>query len=165
MAFAPYQPPMGGNNYQAPYMPYVPPRFDAPQQPQNAPGMASMPGSTTPPPQAGFLCRPVTSREEALGVQTDYFSPGTLMPDLGHGIVYMKRFNQNTGASDLFEFALVQEEAKAPQETPPGEVVPPKILEDINGQLDALLNRLDDLAARIDQPRPKQVSIKGGNKE
>ena len=61
-----------------------------PQQPQQ-PSMQIQ--------QNGYTCRPVTSREEAVAVQTDYFSPGTIMPDLGHGMVYIKRFNQNTGSS------------------------------------------------------------------
>ena len=67
---------------------------------QNAP--AGQPGSSQ-----GFVCRPVASREEAVAAQTDFFGPGILMPDLGHGMIYLKRFNQTTGASDLLEFAYV----------------------------------------------------------
>ncbi len=59
-----------------------------------------------------FACRPVTSREEAVAAQTDYFSAGLVMPDLSHGVIYLKRFNQQTGASDFFEFKLAQPEAK-----------------------------------------------------
>lgn len=57
-----------------------------------------------------FACHPVTSREEAVAAQTDYFSAGLVMPDLGHGTIYLKRFNPQTGASDFFEFRAVQEE-------------------------------------------------------
>ena len=67
---------------------------------QNAP--AGQPGASQ-----GFVCRPVASREEAVAAQTDFFGPGILMPDLGHGMIYLKRFNQTTGASDLLEFAYV----------------------------------------------------------
>ena len=68
--------------------------------------------------QQGYGCRAVTSREEALGVQVDFFSPGTVMPDLGHGVIYLKRFNQSTGVSDLFEFryAEPQQEQEQPDE-------------------------------------------------
>ena len=72
-----------------------------PQQPQQ-PSMQTQ--------QNGYTCRPVTSREEAVAVQTDYFSPGTIMPDLGHGMVYIKRFNQNTGSSDFLSFRYEQDQ-------------------------------------------------------
>lgn len=54
--------------------------------------------------QQGFTVRPVASREEAMAIQTDFFGPGILMPCLGQGTIWLKRFNQNTGASDLLEF-------------------------------------------------------------
>lgn len=66
--------------------------------------------------QSVFACRPVTSREEAIAAQTDYFSSGLVMPDLAHGIIWLKRFNPNTGASDFYEFHLAQpEQPKAPE--------------------------------------------------
>lgn len=68
-----------------------------------------------PPVQSGYITRPVTGREEALGVQVDFFGPGTIMPDLGHGVIYLKRFNQNTGASDLLEFAYQPPQAAQPE--------------------------------------------------
>lgn len=64
--------------------------------------------------QPGFSCRPVTSREEATAVQVDFFGPGTIMPDLGHGIIYLKRFNSQTGACDIFEFAAQQTKEPEP---------------------------------------------------
>lgn len=60
-----------------------------------------------------FACHPVGSKEEAIAAQTDYFSAGLVMPDLSHGTIYLKRFNQQTGASDFFEFKLAQPEAKS----------------------------------------------------
>lgn len=164
MAYTPYQP-YGGYNYQQTYIPYVPPRFDGLQQPQNAAGApSSVPAMSAPSSQqTGFLCRPVTSREEALAVQADYFSPGTLMPDLGHNVVYLKRFNTNTGASDMFKFALVQD---APSEQAvPAETVSPKILETINTQLEDLIERMDALSVKMDQPKSKQTTKKGSGEE
>lgn len=141
--------------YYAPYNypMYQGPRFDQqqyvpPNGPQNAAQAVLPQGNVNQTQvQTGFLCRPVTGKEEALGVQAEYFSPGTLMPDLGHGVVYLKRFNQNTGASDFFEFALVQ--GKAEDQTTYGEPVPPKILETISGQLNALFERMDDISSKI----------------
>lgn len=80
-----------------PYQPYNPYQQGSYAQPQQ-----------TMQPQSSFSCRPVTSREEALAMQTDFLAAGTIMPDLGHGIIYLKRFNPNTGASDFLEFAYRQ---------------------------------------------------------
>lgn len=38
----------------------------------------------------------------------DPLSAGVILPDLAHGVIYVKRFNPNTGASDFLEFAYVQ---------------------------------------------------------
>lgn len=87
---------------QPPQMQYQPA-----QQPQHQPMMQM---------QHGFSVQPVASREEALAVQTDFFGPGVLLPCLGQGAIYLKRFNQNTGASDLIEFVY------APPQPPPAPV-------------------------------------------
>ena len=54
----------------------------------------------------GFNVRPVTSREEAVAAQIDFMGPGTIMPDFGHGVIFYKKFNPNTGSSELLEYAL-----------------------------------------------------------
>jgi len=66
------------------------------------------------PQQPTFSCHPVGSREEAVAAQTDYFAEGMVMPDLSHGMVYMKRFNRQTGATDFFEFRHVSEAKEEP---------------------------------------------------
>lgn len=85
----------------------------APQPRPEAPQMPVMGQSAQAP---GFLTRPVTSREEAVAAQVDFLGPGTIMPDLGHGMIYLKRFNGQTGASDFFAFSLEQ---AAPEPEPP----------------------------------------------
>lgn len=70
---------------------YPQPQQIAPAQPQSQ--------------QQAFATRPVTSREEAVAVQVDFIGAGTLMPDLSHGAVYLKRFNQETGACDFLTFS------------------------------------------------------------
>lgn len=54
--------------------------------------------------QPNFFCRPVASKEEALGVPVDFMGAPMFFPDLAHNVVYMKRFNTTTGAADIFEF-------------------------------------------------------------
>lgn len=91
-------------NYPPVYYPYG--------QPQSMPmQMQSMPMQTNP--QDAFLCRPVTCREEAVGTPTDFTRP-MLFPDISHGMIYLKRFNPNTGSSDILDFKQVM----------PNEVIP-----------------------------------------
>lgn len=86
--------------FQAPQTQMMPQMGNYPPAAQNAP-------TGQPAASQGFVCRPVASREEAVAAQTDFFGPGVLMPDLGHGMIYLKRFNQATGTSDLLEFSYV----------------------------------------------------------
>lgn len=127
MAYQPYQ--MYSNQYQQYQYPTALPQQPAPQPMQ---------------PQPMYQARPVTSREEALGQQVDFFGAGTLMPDLSHGVVYLKRFNQNTGGSDLFEFRLAQPEAQTEQ---------PNELEEIR----ASIKRLEDEIAQLRASKAKVV--------
>lgn len=75
-------------------------------QPQNQQPMQTQ--------QPGYSVRPVASREEAVAAQTEFLGLGTLMPDLAHGVIYLKRFNQTNGTSELFDFRLSEPE-KQPQ--------------------------------------------------
>lgn len=67
--------------------------------------------------QMSYLCVPVSSREEAIGVRAEALSMGTLMPDLAHGFIYFKRLNQSTGTSEFYEFGDV-----TPKEIPPVQI-------------------------------------------
>lgn len=58
--------------------------------------------------QQTYSCRPVTSREEVAAAQIDFMGPGAIFPDLGHGVVYLKRFNSQTGSSDILEFRYAE---------------------------------------------------------
>ena len=105
-----YQPAYAPNPgfQQYPQMNYQQQRMDYLQSMQQ-PQQTQQPGD--------LQARIVTSREEAVAAQTDYFSAGLVMPDLGHGTIYLKRFNPQTGASDFFEFRAVQEEKAEETET------------------------------------------------
>ena len=127
----------------APQTPYQPFRADQGmgysqplQMPVQAPQQA--PAGQT----AGFLTRPVTSKEEALGIPVDFFAPGTIMPDLAHGKIYLKKFNQNTGAGDLFVFNL---EAQAEAETPEVQYATRQDLDGIREDLERLFDEVDRL--------------------
>lgn len=97
-------------NYMAPSYGAYPNSFQAPYAPAQSASIQNVPQ----PANNGFSCRPVTSKEEAMAVQVDFFGPGTVMPDIGHGVIYLKRFNSNTGSCDIFEFV-----AQVPKEAEP----------------------------------------------
>ena len=86
---------------------FAPVPVSSPTPPQNASGGVNG--------QPGFVCRPVTSRLEAEAVQVDFLGPGTIMPDLAHGVIYLKRFNPGTGASDFSVFSMETEQDAAVQ--------------------------------------------------
>ena len=88
-------------------------------------------------PQAGFSARAVTSREEAIAAQVDFTGPGVVMPDLSHGMVYLKRFNPQTGGADFFSFRYEE----PPKQDAPGQ------------ELDGVRARLDRLEAEIEKLR------------
>lgn len=101
-----------------PYPPYAPYGYQPPRQDLT---VQSFQNQATAQPQIqtqmqhpGFTCHPVTSREEALAIQVDFMGAGTIMPDLAHGTIYLKKFNQNTGACDLFAFTVQQPETPPP---------------------------------------------------
>lgn len=84
---------MAYNTYN--YQPYNGVYTDPYQQPRQDTRQAQ---------SGGYVCRPVTCREEAVAAQVDYFSAGLVMPDLNHGMIYVKRFDPNTGASSFGDF-------------------------------------------------------------
>lgn len=96
--------------------------------------------------QSGYVCRPVTSREEAVASQVDFLGPGTLMPDFGHGMIYFKRFNPNSGSAEFYPFAL-QQPAQAPtQPAPPTPAYDPRQdIEALRGDVNALRGELDEI--------------------
>ena len=89
------------------------PTFNYPHQnAYSAPTQPQYPGniSSAPMPQNGFICRPVASGLEAEAAQVDFMGPGTIMPDLAHGIVYLKRWNPQTGNTEFLVFSEQKEQ-------------------------------------------------------
>lgn len=102
-----------------PYNSYQPPQSAFPYQPTNyLPQQQNVAQSQQTAPQS-FSVRPVASREEAMAIPSEFFGPGVLMPCLGQGTIFLKRFNTNTGSSDLLEFVYVQPQKKVEAEFVP----------------------------------------------
>lgn len=111
--------------YQTPVYPSVP-------QPQQPTQQISQ--------QPSFVCCPVTSREEAVAYRVEAFGPAVVMPDLGHGMIYLKRFNEKTALADFGEFRYVQPEQEAEQA--------PSI--DYTSVVSGFTNRLNSMGEKID---------------
>lgn len=79
-------------------------------QPQYQPRGMNVNNQQMQPPQLGYSIRPVGSREEAVGAQVDFVSPGIIMPDFSHGIIYFKRFNAEKGSTEFHVFKLATPE-------------------------------------------------------
>lgn len=127
-------------NYPTYYTPYqfgaytpAQPRFD--QMPANPPQQPNAPQGQNMGQNQGFYIRPVTSREEAVASQVDFFGPGTIMPDLSHGVIYLKRFNQQSGSSDFFAFNI-----EIPKEEPPAQYATKEDLDAIRAEIEKLKN-------------------------
>ena len=94
---------------------------------------------------AGYVCRPVTSREEAVASQVDFLGPGTIMPDFGHGMIYFKRFNPNSGGAEFFDFS-VQPPPQAQQSAPMAQGYDPRgDIEALRGDFNTLRGELDEM--------------------
>lgn len=125
--------------YPAPYTNNYTPLYQAMPSPQPQP--------------AGFTVRGVTSKEEALAAQADYMSAGHVMPDLAHGVVYVKRPNLVTGACDLLTFRLV-----TPEEDKPVQYV---TLDEFNNFKNEIRRNYESYAAN--RPAPQRRESGSGN--
>lgn len=151
MAFPNYTyPAYGAYN---PVTPFAAPQVYQPQQTTQQPSQAiQAQGSVNT--QPAFFCRPVASREEALGVPVDFMGAPMFFPDLAHNVVYMKRFNTNSGAADVFEFKLDVPREK--QEQAPAQVAAFAPLDEFIDMKDTVQN-LKDEVDRLKKPAGKAV--------
>lgn len=143
MAYTPYYPGYQPMYYQPP----MPDQLTQLRQQQFQP----MPQQQAPQQnvQSNFFCRPVASKEEALGVPVDFMGNPMFFPDLAHNTVYMKRFNTNSGSADIFEFKLdgVKESETLPAFAPLNEFIDMK----------NTIKELQDEINRLKKPAGKAV--------
>lgn len=142
-------PAYGGYNPVTPFAPapqvYQPMQQSVPQPVQSAQTTNTQPN---------FFCRPVASKEEALGVPVDFMGAPMFFPDLAHSVVYMKRFNTNSGSADVFEFKLDTPREK--QEQVPTQVAAFAPLDEFIDMKDTVQN-LKDEVDRLKKPTGKAV--------
>ena len=132
-----------------PQQPQFPPMWQ-PQRPDMVQGYPQSQQIAPAQPQSqqqAFATRPVTSREEAVAVQVDFMGAGTLMPDLSHGAIYLKRFNQETGACDFMTFTAEQAKPETPA-APAGEYATKADLQEMQQVIQGLAGDIERLRER-----------------
>lgn len=132
-------PAFGGYN---PITPYAP-RMEAPQGFQQPTQPAQQPQSVATPPS--FVCRPVASREEAMAIPVDFMGNPMFFPDLAHGVIYVKRFNTQTGSADLFEYYARPAERRTEGSQDTVAFAPLNDLMDLKDTVDQLRKDVDGL--------------------
>lgn len=109
MAFG-YNP--GFNGFQAPQTgfgtapTYLPPMQ---QNPVQAPTAA---------PRQGFMCIPVTCREQVVATQIPFDGSTTFFVDTAAGMIYAKAFDPNTGMAPIQEYVRVEHTQVQPEFVP-----------------------------------------------
>lgn len=98
--------------------------------------------------------RPVTNREEAMGVPADFSGALMVFPDLSNNRVYVKRWNMQTGSADFGEFApVIQSNTQQTVEQPP---VAFASLQDFQSLQDTV-SKLQSEIERLKKPAGKAV--------
>lgn len=114
--------------------------------------------------RGAFLCCPVTSREEAVATRVEAFGPAIIMPDLGHGMIYYKRFNEKTALADFGEFRYVppEQENQAAQQAPGINYA--GLVSAFSGRLDEISGQLGQILQRFETADEAKVDGKGVKK-
>lgn len=121
-----------------------------------------------PPAQPGFICSPVTSKEEAVATRVEAFGPGVIMPDFGDDMIYFKRFNSNTALADFAQFRRVpdDEETNTEDQKPPvPQIDVGAIIGAFQNRFDSIENKMDEISEKLSAKQPpRPVSTKGATK-
>lgn len=157
------------DQYGNPYPPFPP--TDAMGRPigmgyPGTPGQPNGPQTGAQRPQrGGFICIPVTSREEAVATRVEAFGPAVIMPDLGHGMIYYKRFNEKTALADFGEFRYVPPQQDAQAQAAAPQVDYAGIVSGFTGRLDGITQQLNQVLQRLEAPEPEKPDGKGAAKK
>lgn len=101
--FGAYQPAQNAFNTTPTYLPPMQ------QNPVQAPTAA---------PRQGFMCIPVTCREQVVATQIPFDGSTTFFVDTAAGMIYAKTFDLNTGAAPIQEYVRVEHTQVQPEFVP-----------------------------------------------
>lgn len=125
--------------YQTPYMyPNYTPRYGA--QPTMAPAPYFQPQQAMP--RATITM--VTSRAEVEAAQIPFDGTIPVFADFGHGVIYTKRLNINTGTADVEEYVLHQPQAQA--QASAADFAPVGMVQELAARMDGYEQRLREMS-------------------
>lgn len=145
---------MYGNPYPTTYPGIYQPYPGGPAQTGGQPQNQPQNGGQT----AGYICRPVTSREEAVASAVDFLGPGTIMPDFSHGMIYFKRFNPNSGGAEFFDFSV----QPPPQAQAQPQAAPASPVYDAREDIEGLRNEFAVLRGELEEIKKAGQKRTGG---
>lgn len=102
----------GFNGFQAPQTGFGTAQTYLPPMQQNAPQ------TPTVAPRQGFMCIPVTCREQVVATQIPFDGSTTFFVDTAAGMIYAKTFDLNTGAAPIQEYVRVEHTQVQPEFVP-----------------------------------------------
>lgn len=159
---------MGMNYNPTPYMPSNPysnatttPQFNNTTNPIPAPQIQ---------PNVAIQGRLVTSKEEALGIPVDFSGQPMLLADLGHGNIFVKKFNMNTGAADFDVYVKMNPQQSTQPITEKTETTTYNFatmqdFQSLNDMVTDMQSTIDSLQKEIDKfKKPVNLSGKGSVK-
>lgn len=160
--------------YYNPYTPganqpvYVQPPVYQPTYPQAQPQPTvqpvNVPQQTNQ--QQGFVCCPVTSRAEAEAYRVEAFGPPVLLVDLGHGVIYYKKFNTNTALADFAEFKFTPDSQQNQTQPAAPQIDIAGIIGAVSGRFDTIDKKMDALMERFEtKPVQRPATKKGATEE
>lgn len=164
-----FQQPYSYNPYQMAYQ--TPQSGQGPQQIAATQSIIPTVGSVAPQQpisQQGIVCCPVTSKAEAEAYRVEALGPGVLMPDLGHGMIYYKKFNNQTALADFAEFRYVppQEPSSEPQAQDTPAIDLSAVVGAFSSKFDEVEKKIDIIVDRLPIIPEKPVeTAKGGAKK
>lgn len=112
---------------------YQPSQNGLNQFPTNFPTtQQNAPQAPTAAPRQGFVCIPVTCREQVVATQIPFDGSTTFFVDTSAGMIYAKTFDLNTGAAPIQEYVRVEHTQVQP------EFVPMTMFKDLLAKVDQL---------------------------
>lgn len=123
-------------------------------QPQNIPPAQSV-GQTQ---GISPLSRPVTSREEAMGIAADFSGAPMIFPDMAHNTIFVKRWDYQSGSALFTEYVPKGAEPEAPAALYATQG-------DFKQLADGLTERLQQIEAELEKLKAKKGAKKNDTDE
>lgn len=120
-------------------------------QPQNIAPAASV-GQTQ---GISAMSRPVSSKEEAMAVGADFSGAPMIFPDLAHNVVFVKRWDFNTGSAVFVEYV-----PKGAEPEVPAVYATKGDFKELAESVEKVMARFDGIEAEFDKLKAKKGAKK-----